>query len=82
MPPAIVSPTQPDLLDWTPPQAVGRFDERQVRAATLAQRISRAVAETLRAADAAGLTREDIASRMEEYLGPDTRVPLASVISK
>lgn len=38
---------QLSLLDWTPPQAELAFDERDVRAATLEARISRAVSVAL-----------------------------------
>jgi hypothetical protein len=57
---------QPDLLDWQPPQPVARFPEEQVRAASLAARISRAVAATLHDAEA---EREAIAARMSAFLG-------------
>lgn len=57
---------QPDLLDWQPPEAVKRFPEEQVRAATFAARVSRAVAVALADADA---EREAIAARMSSYLG-------------
>ncbi len=57
------------LLEWTPPEPVVRFDADQVRAATIGERISRAV--TLALKDHA-LPREEIAQRMSDYLG--TRV--------
>jgi hypothetical protein len=57
---------QPDLLDWQPPQPVARFPEAQVRAASLAGRISRAVAAALHSAEA---EREAIAARMSAFLG-------------
>lgn len=59
-------PGQPDLLDWQPPEAVKRFPEEQVRAATFAARVSRAVAVALADADA---EREAIAARMSSFLG-------------
>lgn len=59
-------PGQPDLLDWQPPEAVKRFPEEQVRAATFAARVSRAVAAALADADA---EREAIAARMSSFLG-------------
>jgi hypothetical protein len=57
---------QPDLLEWEPPQTVARFAEDQVRAASLAGRVSRAVAAAL--TDAAE-RRETIAARMSAFLG-------------
>ncbi len=60
---------QPDLLDWTPPQPVRRFDDHRVRAATARDRLARAVAAALKDADAAGTAREEIAQRMGEFLG-------------
>lgn len=59
-------PGQPDLLDWQPPETVRRFPEEQVRAATFAARVSRAVAVALADADA---EREAIAARMSSFLG-------------
>lgn len=59
-------PGQPDLLDWEPPQTVARFPEEQVRAATWAGRVSRAVAAAL--VDSAD-DRETIAARMSSFLG-------------
>lgn len=57
---------QPDLLEWEPPQPVARFPEEQVRAASLAGRISRAVAAALADSDDC---RETIAARMSAFLG-------------
>lgn len=65
---------QPDLLDWTPPQPVKRFEEDQVRAASLAARISKAVSAALKEC---GLQREEAARRMGEYLGE--KVSLAAL---
>jgi hypothetical protein len=59
-------PGQPDLLDWQPPEAVTRFPEEQVRAASFAARVSRAVAVALADAD---VDRETIAARMSSFLG-------------
>lgn len=56
------APVQPDLLDSPP----GGFEEAQVRAASLAGRISRAVAVTLRDCE---LSRAEIAARMGAFLG-------------
>lgn len=57
------APVQPSLLDWAPPAP---FPEEQVRASTLAGRISRAVAATLRDC---GLERREVAARMSAFLG-------------
>lgn len=62
MPPAV----QPDLLTWEPPQAVMAFDEREVRGATLAARISRAVSVALREC---GKPRKRVAEAMGAFLG-------------
>lgn len=59
-------PGQPDLLDWQAPEAVKRFPEEQVRAASFAARVSRAVAVALADAD---VDRETIAARMSTFLG-------------
>lgn len=69
-------PGQTDLLlDWEPPRPVAKFEEHRVRAACFRDRLARAVAATLKDADARGLTREDIAARMSEFLGE--RISLA-----
>jgi hypothetical protein len=58
-----------DLFRDVEPQAVvARFEEHQVRAATLSARMSRAVAQTL--ADSK-LSRDKIASAMAAFLGED-----------
>lgn len=58
---------QLDLLtDWEPPAPTVAFDEKQVRAATLPQRISRAIAAAL---SDCSIPRAEIARRMSEYLG-------------
>ncbi|MBW6399961.1 DNA transposition protein [Roseomonas sp. HJA6] len=59
-------PAQLDLLDWQPPEASVRFPEEQVRAATFAARLSRAVSVAL---GECGIPREEIAARMSAYLG-------------
>lgn len=64
---------QPDLLNWTAPQAALAFEERDVRAATLAARISRAVAVALREC---GRPRRDIAAAMSSYLGEAVSVAM------
>lgn len=55
-----------DLLSWQPPEPAVRFDEGQVRGATLSARFCRAMAVAL---DECGVSREEIADRMSEYLG-------------
>ena len=54
-----------DLLSWTPPAVIRRYDEHRVRTSTLRARIATAVAETLR--DYAA-SRDDIAAAMSEWL--------------
>ena len=76
MPPAIPSSAQLDLLAWTPPETVARFEERVVRAATLSARISHGVAAALRDADGRGLSREDVAKQMGAYLGERVSVAM------
>lgn len=60
-----------DLLDWEPPAAVVRFDDDQVRAQSIADRLCRGIALALKEAPH---PREEIAQRMSEFLG--TRVSL------
>jgi len=55
-----------ELLDWKPAEPAVRFDEHQVRGATLNARICRAMAVAL---DECGASRDEIAERMGEYLG-------------
>jgi len=57
-----------DLLSWEPPPVAVRFAEGAVRAVSVAQRLSLAVATTLREAD---LSREEVAARMGNYLGEE-----------
>ncbi|MDO9499004.1 DNA transposition protein [Falsiroseomonas sp.] len=59
---------QPDLLSWEPPQTVLAFEEVEVRGATLAARISRAVSVALRDC---GQPRKRVAKAMGDYLGED-----------
>lgn len=59
-------PEQLDLLGWTPPQPVRRFEAKSLRARNIAAMASRAVATALRETD---VPREVIARRMSEYLG-------------
>lgn len=58
----------PDLFDWTPPAIVERFDERQIQAPTLRDRLARAVAAVLADCE---IPREEIARQMTEWLGED-----------
>jgi hypothetical protein len=57
---------QLDLLDWTPPNPVARFDDRDVRSSTFEGRLSRAISVSLQTC---GLSREEIAQRMSQHLG-------------
>lgn len=59
-------PRQQNLLDWTPPQAVSRFPEHTVRAATIESRIARAVSQAMKDCEH---SRDEIAKRMGEFLG-------------
>jgi hypothetical protein len=69
MTPPITSPDQMDLLAWEPPEPVARFEDRVIRAASIAGQISHGVAAALRDADARDLGREEVARRMSGYLG-------------
>jgi hypothetical protein len=62
---------QGDLLAWSPPAPVQQYEAHRVRAATLAGRIKRAIAETLRDQAGAGADRDQIAAAMGEYLGDE-----------
>jgi hypothetical protein len=65
---------QDDLLDWTPPEPVTRFEPRAVQAASLSARISKAIALTLREHPA---SREAVAAAMGTYLG--RKFPVSSL---
>lgn len=65
---ALAHPRQPDLLDWTPPQPVKRFEEHTVRAATITARIAMAVSQAMQDCP---LDRFAIAQKMSDYLGED-----------
>ena len=55
------------FTDWTPPRIAVRFeDEARVRANSVAERVSRMVAEVLRDAE---MSRADIAGAMGDFLG-------------
>ncbi len=54
--------------DFEPPEAVARFPAEQVRAETLAGKLSRAVKATL---DAFAKSRDDTAKSMTEFLGEE-----------
>jgi hypothetical protein len=62
---------QLELLDWTPPEPTVRFEPEQVRAATLAHLVSRAVSAALRGTS---LSRDEIAKRMGDFLGATVSV--------
>lgn len=54
--------------DYTPPAVVERFDPDRVRGASLGVRLARAVAEALLDC---GLSREEVAGRLSDYLSED-----------
>ena len=60
------SPAQLSLLEWTPPEPTVRFDEVQVRAATIEARVSRAIAAALK--DSVS-DRQAVAEAMGDFLG-------------
>jgi hypothetical protein len=60
---------QMDLLTWKPPEAVARFDQGRVRAASIGATVKRAIAEALRHAAEAGFDRDAIALGMSDWLG-------------
>jgi hypothetical protein len=70
--PRRLAPHQPSLLD----SPAAGYPAEAVRAATLAGRISRAVAHTLRECQ---LEREDIAERMSAFLGERVSVTMLNV---
>lgn len=57
-----------DLLNWEPPKVEARFEETRVRAATLAGKVCRVLAEALKQD---GRSREEMASDLSNYLGED-----------
>lgn len=60
-------PFTPDLFrDWQPPQVAAQLSGDVPRGGTLNGRISRAVSQAL---GAAGMSREEIAAQMSDYLG-------------
>ena len=62
-----------DLLDWTPPEVVDRYEPARIRAVELSDLVSRAVSETLIEAAKQGLDRDEIARQMTERLGIEIR---------
>lgn len=59
----------PDLFrDWQPPEVAARLDGPSPQGGTLRSRISRAVSQAL---SASGMTRDEIAAQMSDYLGED-----------
>lgn len=69
---ATPDPRQQTLLDWTPPEAVRRFEEVSVRAHTIADRIARAVSQAMKDST---LSRDELAESMSDYLGEGQDVP-------
>lgn len=55
-----------DLLNWTPPAVVQRFEDRRVRAVEISAQLSRGVAATLADAEQ---DRKEIAAQMSAWLG-------------
>ena len=70
---ASAAPAGLPLLDWEPPQAALAFEERLVRGASFAARVSRAVAVALREC---GRPRREVARRMSEFLGEEVSVAM------
>jgi len=70
MAPRRPQPVQPSLLDWAP---TAPYPDAAVRAATMAGRLSRAVAQTLKDC---GLPRPEVAKRMSAYLGETVSVSM------
>ncbi len=61
---------QADLLEWTPPEPVVRFEPRVVQAATLASKIAKAIGQSLRDHPQ---TRPQVAAEMSRFLGREVR---------
>lgn len=59
-------PDQIDLLAWSPGNPVAAFAPQDIRAASLAASIAKAVSASLKMP---GISREQIAERMSTYLG-------------
>lgn len=57
-----------DLLSWEPPEVAPRFEETRVRAASLAGKVCRVLAEALKED---GRSREEIATALSEFLGEE-----------
>ena len=57
-----------DLLSWEPPRLVRRFEEQEVRAASLRSRIAHAVSATMKESEQ---SREAIAEAMSAWLGEE-----------
>lgn len=66
-------PATMDLLSWTPPATSVRFDDPEVRAASLHTRFCRAMALALRDC---GRARDEVAADMSAYLGEDISVAM------
>jgi hypothetical protein len=61
-------PVQADLLEWVPPAPVQRFEDVQVRAASIAGKLCRGISQALKDS---GHARGVIAERMTAFLGED-----------
>jgi hypothetical protein len=70
-PPTVNAPGQADLLAWSPPEPVARFERERVRAVSLGVKMKRAIAEALRHQAELGFDRESIAQLMGDFLGEE-----------
>lgn len=57
-----------DLLSWEPPEVEPRFEQTRVRAASLAGKVCRVLAEAM---DKDGRGRDDLAGELSEFLGEE-----------
>jgi hypothetical protein len=69
---------QLSLLDWEPPQAVTRFEERVIRGSTFEGRLARAIAVSL---ESCGRSRYEIADRMSTIIGRSISVNILNAYS-
>lgn len=64
-------PRTPELFNWTPPDPVVSFAPERVRAASLANELSRVISETL---SECSDDRNFVAARMSAFLGQDVSI--------
>ena len=67
-PPRLACPHTFDIFAYQPPPVVKAYDEVKVRAASFKSRVAKAVSTTLKEC---GMTREEIAKKMTDYLGEE-----------